>query len=390
MTDQQRLSRYQRTSDLAARLLTLGESGRCEFKRDAEVVSVGLLAALANWVALDATREVAHLLIGVEELQDDSTGLTYGRPFGLSKGLDRTVSRIQDLASRTRPVPVEAFIVEEGVGEEVPFVRVEVRPTAPPHFDDEGRRQTRQGRSTRALTDDELLSIYLGREAGSFAARFRQAGEELRAAVGAVGNQVGQIADAIDKQIARPLAALQDAAEYAASAAGGAEDAATAAQSDIMSVEHMVRRLEKVVEELQDETIETLADRVTRDRRAVWLAFSLDTWERTSARAHRLAERLRALLAADITLNAERNTWELGIWHDVMRDRERQRRGIGTLKWWAATIAEVGSYMGDPVYSAPDLPDLRAEMHADIDEALDNPNSKTRLFARIVDAGSPS
>lgn len=104
-------------------------------------------------------------------------------------------------------VPVDAFIVEENVSDEKPFVRVEVRPTIRPHFDDEGRRQTRQGRSTRALTDDELLRVYLDREAGSFAARFRQTSDELRSAVGAIGGQVDDVAAAIEENITRSRSA---------------------------------------------------------------------------------------------------------------------------------------------------------------------------------------
>ncbi|WP_448062270.1 AlbA family DNA-binding domain-containing protein [Cellulomonas hominis] len=385
MADDQRLSRYQRASDEAARLLALGESGRCEFKRDADVVTVGLLAALANWVALDGGRDVAHLLIGVEEVQDADTGLTYGRPFGLPKGLDKAVSRIQDLATRTRPVPVDAFVVEEAVGEDVPFIRVEVRPTFPPHFDDEGRRQTRQGRSTRALTDDELLSVYLSREAGSFAARFRQAGDELSDAVGAVGSQVDQIASAIENQIARPLADLQESAEYAASAAGGAEDAAHSVASDVTNVEDMVRRLQRVVETLRDETTEALAARVQHRRQQVWLDFSVDTWERTSARATRLADRLRNLLSTDISLDAARNTWEIGLWDDYLHERTRHRGGTATLKWWSETVSEAESFFANPVYGMADLPDIRSELQNDLDAALDDPGSTTRTFAASLD-----
>lgn len=208
MTEQPETSRHQEFSAVAQQMLALGESGRYEFKRDVDAVTVGLLAALANWVATDPTREVAHLLVGVDEVEDKTTGLVHRHPFGLPKGLDKAVSRIQDLASKTRPIPVEVFIVEEGVAEPTPFVRVEVRPTMPPHFDDQGRRQTRQGRSTRALTDEELLRIYLDREAGSFAMRFRQVSDELRSAVGAVGSQVDQIADRIEKNVATPITVL--------------------------------------------------------------------------------------------------------------------------------------------------------------------------------------
>lgn len=186
-------------------MLELGESGRYEFKSTVDAVKPRVLAALANWVALESGREAAHLLVGVEEVEDKETGLVRGVPCGLPQGLDKAVSRLQEMARMTRPIPVDAFIVEEGVAGPTPFVRVEIRPTMPPHFDDEGRRQTRQGRSTRALTDDELLRIYLDREAGSFAERFRQAGEDLQEAVGAVGSQVDQISDAIEQRIAQPL-----------------------------------------------------------------------------------------------------------------------------------------------------------------------------------------
>lgn len=250
-------------------MLELGESGRYEFKSTAEAVSAKVLASLANWVALDAVREVAHLLVGVDEEEDRTTGLVRGVPCGLAKGLDNAVSRIQDLAKHTRPIPVDLFIVEESVAGPFPFLRVEVRPTMPPHFDDEGRRQTRLGRSTRALTDDELLRIYLDREAGSFAERFRQAGMELNAAVGAVGSQVDQIAEAIDERIARPLADLVETAEYAASAAGSAEDAASMMTSDIHQMEHLVRDVQRVVEELQDGAPESLAGCVAQRRRTV-------------------------------------------------------------------------------------------------------------------------
>jgi hypothetical protein len=97
-----RPTRYKKMSALAEDLLSVGESGRCEFKRDAEAVSPKVLAALANWVELDPDREVAHLLIGVDEVEDADTGLVYGVPCGLPKGLDKAVVRLQDMASSHR------------------------------------------------------------------------------------------------------------------------------------------------------------------------------------------------------------------------------------------------------------------------------------------------
>lgn len=307
MTDQPEPSRHQEISAVAQQMLALGESGRYEFKRDVEAVTVGLLAALANWVAAEPDREVAHLLVGVDEVEDKTTGLVHGQPFGLPRGLDKAVSRIQDVASKTRPVPVEVFIVEEGVAEPTPFVRVEVRPTMPPHFDDQGRRQTRQGRSTRALTDEELLRIYLDREAGSFAMRFRQVSDELRSAVGAVGSQVDQIAEGIENNVATPILALtrttQDAADAAESASSSADSAASSADTVSYEVEHVqriVRELQRVVEDIQDDSTQNLAYRVMRLRRKVWWNFTVDTWEHKSKRADQLEARLRELLSGEV------------------------------------------------------------------------------------------
>lgn len=391
MTDQPEPSRHQEISAVAQQMLALGESGRYEFKHDVEAVTVGLLAALANWVAAEPDREVAHLLVGVDEVEDKTTGLVHGQPFGLPRGLDKAVSRIQDVASKTRPVPVEVFIVEEGVAEPTPFVRVEVRPTMPPHFDDQGRRQTRQGRSTRALTDEELLRIYLDREAGSFAMRFRQVSDELRSAVGAVGSQVDQIAEGIENNVATPILALtrttQDAADAAESASSSADSAASSADTVSYEVEHVqriVRELQRVVEDIQDDSTQNLAYRVMRLRRKVWWNFTVDTWEHKSKRADQLEARLRELLSGEVSLEADRNTWELRVWQDLLKDRRAQRGERGTQKWWDAAIREVISFMESPAYAAPDLPELRAALKADLDHEIDHPDSVTNLFRRLL------
>lgn len=387
-----RPTRHQRMSVDAQHMLALGESGRYEFKRDAEAVSPKVLAALANWVALDPTREVAHLLVGVDEVEDAKTGLVYGVPCGLPKGLDRAVARIQDIASKTRPIPVEVFIIEEAVDEAVPFLRLEVVPTMPPHFDDEGRRQTRQGRSTRALTDDELLRVYLDREAGSFAARFRQTTTELQSAVGVVGNQVDQIAAGIEKHIAEPIKRMTvtteeaaDAANSAASAADSANAAADTASYEVEHVQRLVRDLQEVVNDLDDESHQNLVHRVAQVRRKVWWNFTIDTFEHTSARAGKLADQLLELLARDVSVDPARNSWELAVWHDLLGDRRAQRRSRGTQKWWGEVIAEVQSFLESPAYAAPDLPDLRAAIQADIDHEVDDPESATNRFRALLD-----
>ncbi|GAA2562486.1 hypothetical protein HD598_001798 [Neomicrococcus aestuarii] len=64
-----RPTRHQRMSVDARHMLALGKSGRYKLKRDAEAISPKVLAALPNWVALDPTREVADLLVGVDEVR---------------------------------------------------------------------------------------------------------------------------------------------------------------------------------------------------------------------------------------------------------------------------------------------------------------------------------
>lgn len=391
MTSEQKSSRHQGISAEARQMLTLGESGRFEFKRDVDAVSVKLLATLANWVALDPDREVAHLLVGVDELEDPATGLVSGELCGLARGLDKAVSRIQDLASKTRPVPVDAFIVEENVSGEKPFVRVEIRPTMPPHFDDEGRRQTRQGRSTRAITDDELLRVYLDREAGSFAARFRQTSEELRSAVGAIGDQVDDVAAAIEENIAEPIRSLTRTAESAAEAARSAEDSADSASASAMSAEYevsnvqqLVKDLHDTVEGMRDQTSESLAFQLAKLRRKVWWNFTVDTYEHASALADQLEQRLRMLLAREIHIDVAYSDWEIGLWEDVLEVRMARPRQRGTQKWWRATIQTLEEYFGSPSYAAPELPDLRVALKADFDHELDDPESMTRRFEVLL------
>ncbi|WP_159620699.1 hypothetical protein [Ruania rhizosphaerae] len=88
-----------------------------------------------------------------------------------------------------------------------------------------------RARSTRVLTDEELLRIHLDRETGSFALRFRQVSDVRRSAVGAVGSKVDEIAAGIENNVATPIMALtkttHDAAEAADSAASAARQRPT-------------------------------------------------------------------------------------------------------------------------------------------------------------------
>jgi len=385
MVTDPRPTRLATVSDAAAEMMAAGESGRFEFKRDADAVSPKILAALANWVALDPERTVAHLLVGVDEVTNQDTGLTTGVPNGYIRNLDRTVSSLQDKASKVRPVPVDTFIIEEAVDTDRPFVRVELRPTAAPHYDDEGRRQTRQGRSTRALTDDELLSIYLDRESGSFAKRFRAAGQELRDSVGALSSQVDDISDAIEKRVVGPLAEIEDSAGRAAIAASDAESAASFLDIEVSNVQTAIRDLSRIVERIDDNMPDAIISQLCELRRKVWWAFSIDTYEDDSDSAEGLAARLDELLSKGISIRADTNSWESLVWQHVLSARKKADASTRSIEWWDEQMQEVFRYHGSPEYKFGDLPDLRSELRLRRDFAETDLDSETQRFLALID-----
>lgn len=377
-----RRTRYQGISADAQHLLSMGESSFVEFKRDDGAVRPSVLAALANTAALSPDG-VAHLLVGVEENKDPLSGLVTGVPFGLPD-LEKAVARLQDRARTTCPVPVDTFIVEEGVAGPTPFLRVEVRATMAPHYDQEGRRQVRHGCSTRALTDEEMLGIYLDREASSFADRFRHTSTELRSAVGGLEGQVEEISSAIEHRIARPLAELQDAVDGASSAASGAESAAQMTSFDVDNVERLVKALQEMVEDLRDESGDAVIADLMKERRTIWWNFTVDTWQRKSALADRIRARMRKLLEDDISIDSSRNAWEVQLWKEISSERRSADRTRGTLAWWDRVSARAKIYSKSPTYAGPDIPDIRAELLTDLDKALDDPGSQTSRFHRLI------
>ncbi len=97
-----------------------------------------------------------------------------------------------------------------------------------------------------------------------------------------------------------------------------------------------------------------------------------DTFEHTSTRAERLANRLRERLASDISHDPARNSWEIAVWEDLLDGRQSQLGKRGTQRWWDVAIEEVVNFMEKPAYAAPDLPDLRAAIRAYIDTEVDH------------------
>ena len=162
MSPQQR--RWQRLSSTTRALLaTSPDEHEClDFKANAHPLTDEYLAMMANAAAL-AGETHATVLVGVTEHKDVEAGTTSGRIVGLTDDLHRTAETIAQRASMTAPTPVGIAIFEENVGSK-PILRVTITPTSPPHYDQRGRRATRQHTTTRAMSDAEILQLLEARE----------------------------------------------------------------------------------------------------------------------------------------------------------------------------------------------------------------------------------
>lgn len=138
-----------------------------DFKEIVAPLTDEYMAMMANAAAL-RDEEHATVLVGVAEEKDSATGLTSGRIIGLSGDLHRAAETIAQRASMTKPSPVGIEIFEENV-DAAPILRVVIMPTAPPHYDQRGRRATRQHTTTRAMSDEEILRLLEAREKRRYA-----------------------------------------------------------------------------------------------------------------------------------------------------------------------------------------------------------------------------
>lgn len=323
--------RYARVSAAARRILqTQGESDQFEFKTDSKATSGTVLVAAANWAALDPGIDAVTILVGVEEVVDDATGLTTGRVVGLGgQDLSIHVRRIQDHAATTRPVPVDVRIIEEGVKTSTPFLRVEVRPTFPPHFDSSGRRVIRNGASTRALEDEELLAFYLERETRQFEARFQSIARETIDSIATLQAGLGGMADTLDR-----LPALIDGAEAAAYSTGyEVEDT----RRSVGDLEQRLVSLERGLAQHLNRSPENVFLRLRYARRRAWRCFNVDRMIRPSKAADTLAPRLLRHLNEPIEFDSYApNAVQLRHWETALKQRDRP----APMRWWLDKLRE--------------------------------------------------
>lgn len=337
--------RYQQVSRAARELLdSEGESGRFEFKQIAKAVRPEVLCAAANWVALQrgAVTEVT-LLVGVGEIKNPETGLVTGDVIGLND-LEKAVETIQNSVRETRPVPVAVTIIEEAVETSKPFVRLKIRPTFSPHFDAEGRRQTRNNASTRPLTDEELLDLYLDREAAKFEQRFRQTANsvtrhlsEIEFAIEGVSGDLSAI-DANTDRLSDEIGHLHEAAWTAAQEA---EESKSIAEQ----LESAIADLQRHVLGLADDSPAGLFFGVMDRRWKVWELFSHDAAYKPTKKTDQIAARLKSMLEEPIPPDDwYANMEEVSSWSNLLGRREKR----WTMTAWSREIERAANRAPGP------------------------------------------
>lgn len=351
--------RYTQVSARARRLLDAGgESGRFEFKRDAKAVKAEVLVAAANWAALNPDKQKVTLLVGVDEHADPETGVVTGKVVGL-KDLHKDSETIQNYVRDTHPAPVDVRIVEEGTATSTPFLRLEIAPTLPPHYDNAGRRVIRNNASTRPLVDDELLAIYLDREGARFEQRFAQTANHLLAGiydiastVDDVAGTIGAVVEAMEGEVSDQLDALRASAWEAASDAEDSKSVAERIEYDLQQLGYRLdNRPQDVFFKLRDQ------------RQLVWFRFAHNAALRPTKATPRQQAELKALLETPIDPHDWLgNDTEYYLWRHVLRDLDKRSSMAG----WTRAI-ELRRNM-EPIGAVPVDEGLIERLREELDE----------------------
>ena len=314
---------------------TEGESGRFEFKRNARAVSTDVLVAAANTVVLDRV-PAGHItvLVGVDEEENPMTGLVTGNVVGIDN-LERARGLVTARASSTLPVPVRVTIVEENTATSKPFLRVQVAPTRAPHYTQDGKRVTRHGASTRAITDEELVDLYLEREAEAFERRFADVAQGLEESLADVARFVSRNFEGLTRNLDTQLLQIDSMVTdlgsqiserlhrvdvLAATAADAAEEGMGTIETVEMSVSELPTRSEientfRAVLDRLDETRDGALRRLVRTRRDVWRLFSQWIASESTQASEAVGKRLREFLSSVPRLDEwDANLRELNAW----------------------------------------------------------------------------
>lgn len=341
-------------------LAGVGESDLVEFKSTSESVTAKVLVALANAVALSES-DYATVFVGVDEAKDPDTGVMRGEVVGLVGDLDQHVHRVLNRASDTLPIPVDVRVIEEGVKTARPYLRLQVRPTAAPHYDAAGIRNTRQGRTTRALTDEEQLNLYLDREAVRFRQRFHETAASLFAELAQLGDQFDEAATELRNKLAELTEATRYAIEVSSGAAGLAEEMLTQQAEASDPVLDAIHETEKRRLFEYDSTAPGAYALAMSLRARVWGRFDEDTQHSESAATLRLYRDFKSALETPVDPN---DWYSNGVESDFWRHKLAESRGRNSLKWWRDALRDFNRLQASPgpdPIKAPDFRQIRAQ-----------------------------
>ncbi len=186
------MKRFRAIRTATRKMLIAGESDQVDFKRSVKGVDTEILVAFAN------TKIGGSVLVGVAE-QKGPNGEQFGSPIGHDLS-DETVVAIQSRALECIP-PVTVKLFAEGTTD-APIIRIDIPPSATrPHCTSSGKYLIRKGARKSVLQPDELLEIFVEREAASFNNKFREATSEIEQTIAEfssdIEDKIGEIGDTL-------------------------------------------------------------------------------------------------------------------------------------------------------------------------------------------------
>lgn len=239
-----RKTTFQSISKRAHLLLTSGETKDVDYKENVRGLHADDLVAFANSTAGGA------ILIGVRESKSP-TGKQKGEPIGHPITDEARLQIMSKALSCSPPINIE--IIAENLAHK-PFYRIEVPGSGRrPYSTSSGTYKIREYGRNNPLLPEQLLAIFLEREADEFRNRFAAATEALESRMSDTLALVSQIEDIVSRKI-QEIGNQLGWAEYKA---GDAVDTIEAVQAQVnglaREMSKQARRIRAVVKKLDAE-----------------------------------------------------------------------------------------------------------------------------------------
>lgn len=213
---------YKGITKKTQKLLESGENEIVDYKERTKGIKSEDLVAFAN------SEKGGILLIGVEEIEEN--GRQKGKIIGCDIS-DKSKLIIMSKALNCTP-PISLSIIVENLSNKA-FFRIEIPSgSQKPYCTDNGTYKIRKDGRNHSLKPDELLNIYLKKEAEKFKERFKEATDHVVDSIQSVSSTIDFMESTISSKV-----------EDIASTLGWTEYEASNAKSTIDNVEGYVRRI---------------------------------------------------------------------------------------------------------------------------------------------------